>query len=104
MYFAAKDGGPMGGIIEMVYMGGCAVKTADNTIAPIGLFLMSNMQTPEVVQSIRAAAFVLADFTSYEGADISNPETLKSIMFQFNGVEGMPEIIEITKEEFYSLD
>lgn len=104
MYFAAKNGGAMGGITEMALMGGFAVKKADNTISSIGTFLLADDFSSEVLQSIKAIAFALGNYSTGGGADISNPDTLRGMMFQLNGMEGMPEIIEITKEQFYDLN
>ena len=104
MYFAAKDGGAIGYMAEMSLMGGFAVKKADNTISSIGTFLLSGDFTNEALMSIKAVAFALGDYSTGGGADISNPDTLRGLMFQLNGKEGMPEIIEITKEQFYTLD
>lgn len=104
MYFAAKDGGAMGYITEMAFMGGFAVKKADNTISSIGTFLSAGDFSGEVLQSVKAVAFALGNYSSGGGADLSNPDTLRTLMFQLNGAEGMPEIIEITKEQFYSLE
>lgn len=104
LYFAAKDGGAMGFVAEMALMGGFAVKKADNTISSIGLFLWDSDSSAEVLASIKAVAIALGDYSSGGGADISNPDTLRGMMFQMNGIEGMPEIIEITKEQFYDLN
>ena len=104
MYFAAKDGGAIGYMAEMSLMGGFAVKKADNTISSIGTFLKRGDFTNEALMSIKAVAFALGDYSTGGGADISNPDTLRGMMFQANGIEGMPEIIEITKEQFYTLD
>ena len=104
LYFAAKDGGAIGYMAEMSLMGGFAVKKADNTISSIGTFLLSGDFTNEALMSIKAVAFALGDYSTGGGADISNPDTLRGMMFQTNGIEGMPEIIEITKEQFYDLN
>ena len=104
MYFAAKDGGAMGFITEMALMGGFAVKKADNTISSIGTFLLAGDYSTEALISVKAIAFALGNYSSGGGADISNPDTLRGLMFQLNGKEGMPEIIEITKEQFYDLN
>lgn len=102
MYFATKDGGPMGFIAEMAVMG-FAVILADGTIETSAYLFTRNGYTEEQLLTIKAIAFVLGDFSSGGGADISNPDTLRGIMFQLNGMEDMPEIIEITKDEFYDL-
>lgn len=104
MYFAAKDGGAMGYITEMALMGGFAVKKADNTISSIGTFLLAGDYSVEALMSVKAIAFALGNYSTGGGADISNPDTLRGMMFQLNGMEGMQEIIEITKEEFYNID
>lgn len=104
MYFAAKDGGAMGFIVEVATAGGFAVKKADNTISPIGVFLTSDDYYEEALLSVKAVAFALGDYSTSIGEDFSNPDTLRGRMFQLNGMEGMPEIIEITKEQFYSLE
>lgn len=104
MYFAAKDGGAMGFITEMSLMGGFAVKKADNTISSIGTFLLAGDYSPEALMSVKAIAFALGNYSTGGGADISNPDTLRGLMFQLNGTEGMPEIIEITEAEFYDLN
>lgn len=102
MYFATKDGGPMGFVAEMALMG-FAVILADGTITTSAYMYMKNDSTNELMLTIKAIAFVLEDFSSSGGADISNPDTLRGMMFQLNGMEDMPEIIEITKEQFYDL-
>lgn len=104
MYFAAKDGGAMGFITEMALMGGFAVKIADNAISALGVLLLADNFTPEVLASSKAVAIALGNYSTGGGVDISNPDTLRGLMFQLNGVEGMPEIIEITKEQFYDLN
>lgn len=104
MYFAAKDGGAIGYMAEMSLMGGFAVKKADNTISSIGTFLTAGDFSNEALMSIKAVAFALGNYSTGGGADISNPDTLRGMMFQANGIEGMPEIIEITKEQFYDLN
>lgn len=104
MYFAAKDGGAMGFITEMALMGGFAVKKADNTISSIGTFLLAGDYSTEALISVKAIAFALGNYITGGGADISNPDTLRGMMFHLNGMEGMPEIIEITKEQFYDLN
>jgi hypothetical protein len=104
LYFAAKDGGAIGDMAEMAYMGCFAVKKADDTISSTGLFLTADNFTNETLRSIKAMAFALGNYSSGGGADISNPDTLRAMMFQFNGVEGFTEIIEITKEQFYNIE
>lgn len=104
MYFAAKDGGAIGYMAEMSLMGGFAVKKADNTISSIGAFLLASDFSSEALMSVKAIAFALGNYSTGGGADISNPDTLRGMMFQLNGAEGMPEIIEITKEQFYTLE
>ena len=104
MYFAAKDGGAMGIITEMALMGGFAVKKADNTISSIGTFFLADDFYPEALISVKAIAFALGNYITGGSADVSNPDTLRGMMFQLNGMEGMPEIIEITKEQFYSVE
>jgi hypothetical protein len=103
LYFAAKDGGAMGPMSETSLFSGFAVKSADNTIHSLGLFLVDNDFSAEALTSIKAVAFALGDYT-YWNVDFSNPDTLRGIMFQNNGTEGMPEIIEITKEQFYNIE
>ena len=101
MYFAAKDGGAMGYASEMAMLG-LAAKTDENKILPVGMIAVLDSS---VFQKIKAVAIVPLNYEQYGGpADISNPDTLRAMMFQFNGVEGMPEIIEITKEQFYDLN
>lgn len=105
LYFAAKDGGAMGNISEMALMGGFAVKKADNTISALGYLLTRGDFSVETLLSIKAMACALGDYSSdNQGADLRNPDTLRGMMFQLNGMEGMPEIIEITKEQFYDLN
>lgn len=103
LYFATKDERGMGPVSEASIYCGFAVKKADNTIYPLGVFLADNDLSPETLFSIKAVALALGDYT-YENLDLSNPDTLRGVMFQLNGIEGMPEIIEITKEQFYNIE
>ena len=70
----------------MSLMGGFAVKKADNTISSIGTFLLSGDFTIEVLMSIKAVAFALGNYSTGGGEDIRNPDTLRGMMFQLNGI------------------